>query len=258
MTGGRQRLGGRTWPEVAAGRGDGPAGVLLVPLGATEQHGPHLPLATDTCVARAVCDGAAGRLEAAVVAPALPYGSSGEHDAFPGTLSIGADVTEQLLVELGRSASATFGLVVLVSTHGGNAGPVARAVRTLRAERRPVIAWAPSHSRPGSGPPDAHAGRTETALLLAITPDLVRSAQAAPGDLRPLVEVLPVLQRHGVRAVSPNGVLGDPTGATAEEGRELLAAAVGELERFVAEAAGGAGTPPTAAEGVARSTGVRP
>ena len=220
-------LAGLAWPEVGnlAGRG----GVLLVPVGSTEQHGPHLPVTTDTDIAVAIVSHPAIglRLPHAVVAPPLPYGSCGEHDGFPGTLSIGQDATELVLVELGRSASATFAAVVVVSTHGGNSSPVEQAVSRLRAEGREVRGWTPRWQG------DAHAGRTETSLMLAIDPDRVDLAVAEPGDPRPLAELLPQLRAGGVRSVSPNGVLGDPTSATREEGVRLLAAAADDLIRFV-------------------------
>ena len=80
------------WPELA-----GSDAILLVPLGATEQHGPHLPLGTDTEIAVAVATAAAAGSEGLIVAPVAPYGSSGEHDGFAGTLSVGAEATELLL-----------------------------------------------------------------------------------------------------------------------------------------------------------------
>ena len=220
MSGG---LGERTWPEVAV-VGDA---VLAVPLGSTEQHRPHLPLATDTLVARALADGLARRRPDVVVAPALPYGASGEHAGFPGTLSIGQDALELVLVELARSADHFAG-VVFVSGHGGNAAPLARAVATLTAEGRPALAWSPRV--PGG---DAHAGRTETSLLLALHPDLVREAAAEAGATEPLAELLPALRDGGVRAVSSNGVLGDPAGASAVEGQHLLGAMVADLSDAV-------------------------
>ncbi len=192
-------------------------------MGSTEQHGPHLPLTTDTDIAVAVADAAARRHGHLLVAPPLAYGSSGEHQDFPGTLSIGADASELVLVELGRSAAVDFAAVVLVSTHGGNSVPVARAVARLGAEGHAVVAWSPSW------PGDLHAGRTETSLMLAIAPERVHLDRAEAGDRRPIGTLLPILRRHGVRAVSPNGVLGDPAGATAEEGHRLLTDAVDEL-----------------------------
>jgi creatinine amidohydrolase len=215
------RLAESTWPEaaVAAGRGRW----LAVPLGATEQHGPHLPLSTDTDIAVAIAEGAAARDECLVVAPPVAYGSSGEHQAFPGTLSIGQDATRLLVLELGRSAVIDFDRVVMVSAHGGNAVPVARAVRQLADEGHPVSSWSPSWSG------DLHAGRSETSLMLAIGPERVHLDRGEPGDTRPLGDLLPRLRSGGVRSVSPNGVLGDPAGATAEEGGRLLDQAVAGL-----------------------------
>jgi mycofactocin system creatininase family protein len=193
------------------------AGALLaVPVGATEQHGPHLPLSTDTDLAVALCAGLAAARPGVLAAPPVAYGASGEHQDFPGTLSIGSEAVELLLVELCRSATRTFSRVLLVSTHGGNAEAARRAERRLRTESRDVLAWLPS----GEG--DAHAGRAETSLELALAPDRVRPGRAAAGNTRPLTELMPQLRRSGVRAVSPNGVLGDPAGASAAEGAALL------------------------------------
>ncbi|MEO5680979.1 MAG: mycofactocin biosynthesis peptidyl-dipeptidase MftE [Acidimicrobiales bacterium] len=214
------RLDRLTWTEVAARAG---RSLLAVPLGSTEQHGPHLPLSTDTDLALALADGLATRRPDVLVAPTLAYGASGEHAGFPGTLSIGGEALESVLVELGRSADAFAGLV-LVNAHGGNAAAVSAAAARLSAEGRDVLAWWPTV--PGG---DAHAGRTETSLLLALHPNLVRLDAAAPGDLRPLAELLPTLRAAGVATVSPNGVLGDPSGATAEEGAALLGALVTDL-----------------------------
>lgn len=214
-------LADATWPEVTAG-------LVAIPVGSTEQHGPHLPFSTDTDVAVALARRLAARRGDVLVAPALPYGSSGEHQAFPGTLSIGPDATELVLVELGRSASETFGRILLISGHGGNAVPVNRAVRRLRSEGRDALAWAPGWRG------DPHAGRTETSVQLALDAGRVRLDRAEAGNSAPLASLMPVLREGGVRPVSPNGVLGDPAGAHADEGHRLLSEAVEDLATTVA------------------------
>ncbi|CAN5281696.1 mycofactocin biosynthesis peptidyl-dipeptidase MftE [soil metagenome] len=216
-----------TWPQ-AADRHDR---LLVVPLGATEQHGPHLPLSTDTDVACALARALAVSRPEVDVAPALPYGASGEHDGFAGTLSVGTAALEMLLVELVRSATDTWRHVLLLSAHGGNVDPVRAAVARLRSESRDVRAWSPSWRG------DAHAGRTETSVQLALDARRVDLAAARPGVTAPLAELLPALRTGGVRAVSPNGVLGDPTGASAAEGARLLAHAVQQLSVWLGEPA---------------------
>ncbi|MCD9624418.1 mycofactocin biosynthesis peptidyl-dipeptidase MftE [Rhabdothermincola salaria] len=221
-------LGHLTWPEVGAATAERPP-VLLVPLGSTEQHGPHLPLDTDTRIAEALARAAAATVSGVVVAPAVAYGSSGEHAGFPGTLSIGQEALEALVVELVRSADV-FGGVVLVCGHAGNAEPVARAVRTLTGEGRAVRAWFP---RVGDG--DAHAGRTETSMLLHLDPSVVQIDRAEVGATAPVAELIDDLRHAGVKGVAPNGVLGDPSDASADEGRRLVAAMVDELTALLAE-----------------------
>jgi creatinine amidohydrolase len=221
------RLDEMTWPEVTGRAGTG--ALLLIPFGSTEQHGPHLPLSTDTDIARAVAEGVDARLADVMVAPALSYGSSGEHQGFAGTLSIGQEATELLLVELGRSAAEHFAHIVVVSAHGGNATALARAMARLSTEGRAVVSWSPSW------PGDLHAGRTETSLMLCIAPDRVRVDLAEPGDLRTIDVLLPLMRLHGVQLISANGVLGDPDGASADEGDALLAGAVDDLCRTISE-----------------------
>ena len=153
-----------------------------------------------------------------VVAPALGISASGEHAGFPGTLSIGTDTTAAVLVELARSADWAAGIVI-VNGHGGNADAV-DAGRRHDPRRRPQRARRGGRECPDG---DAHAGRTETSLMLAIDAEPGRPATgragraaAAAGDRRRAAPP------RRACAVSPNGVLGDPTGATLEEGRDLL------------------------------------
>jgi mycofactocin precursor peptide peptidase len=202
----------------------GPRRLLVVPLGSLEQHGPHLPLDTDTRIAVAVASRACAGRAGTGLAPAVPVGASGEHADFPGTLSIGTAALTMLLVELGRHASLHWPAILLVNGHGGNAGAIADAVRQLRAEGRECHVW---HA--GLAGWDAHAGRMETSMMLAIAPDDVRFAAAERGETRPIAQIMPALRAGGIRAVSPNGVLGDPTGACAEEGERLLGQLVAGL-----------------------------
>ena len=214
----------------AAGEVAARGSILAIPLGSTEQHGPHLPLSTDTDIAVALSRRLASERSDVLVGPEIAYGSSGEHAGFAGTISIGQAALELLLVELGRSACETFEHLLLVSAHGGNASAVTRAVETLRYEGRDVSVFMPRWQG------DPHAGHPETALQLAISPALVRPELAEVGDLRPLSKTLPLLRAGGVRAVSANGVLGDPRGATALAGsvllEEMTASLVSHVERW--------------------------
>jgi creatinine amidohydrolase len=205
------------------------ADLLVVPLGSLEQHGPHLPLDTDTRIAVALAAGLAERRRGVAVAPAVAYGASGEHAGFAGTLVVGHDVLTALLVELVRSARSSFAGVVLVNAHGGNEQTLAGVEARCDAEGDRVLAW-----RAGVRGGDAHAGRTETSLMLAIDAGAVRLDLAEAGCTEPIERLLPRLRAEGVRPVSSNGVLGDPSGASAEEGRALLDALVGDLAASVA------------------------
>jgi mycofactocin system creatininase family protein len=225
-------LGDLTWPE--AQRRAAAGALLAVPVGSTEQHGPHLPLSTDTDVAVALAARLAAGRGDVLVAPPVGYGSSGEHAGFAGTISIGQQALELMLVELGRSALETFTHLLLISAHGGNAGPAGRAAARLRAESRDVLLWTPGGARPGGSPQDAHAGRTETALQLALDPGRVLAGLAEAGNRTPIAELMPLLRAGGVRAASSNGVLGDPAGASAAEGAALLEALTADLLAAVA------------------------
>jgi creatinine amidohydrolase len=233
------RLADLTTSEVAAGAPP----VLAVPVGSCEQHGPHLPLGADTAIAEALADRLASRRHDVVVAPSLTVTASGEHAGFAGTLSIGLDATVAVIVELGRSADWSAGLV-LVNGHGGNRAAVDAAVATLRADGRRVMSWWPPRL---PAPHDAHAGYTETSLLLAIAPHMVRVERIEPGNVQPLADLASSLRSGGVAAVSSNGVLGDPRAATLEAGTELLEQLAADLDNATSAALASQwflGTPP--------------
>jgi mycofactocin precursor peptide peptidase len=220
-----------TWPEVPE------HSLLVVPLGSCEQHGPHLPLDTDLRIARALAEALGERRDDVVIAPSLTIGASGEHQAFPGTLSIGSEALEQVVVELARSAlpppgsadPRPFDAVLLVNGHGGNIPAVAHALALLATEGRQVDVWHPQV--PGG---DSHAGRTETSLLLHLEPACVRVDRLEPGSTARWREIGPTVVAEGLAAVTANGILGDPTGATAADGAATFAVLVEDLCAAVA------------------------
>jgi creatinine amidohydrolase len=199
-----------------------PARVLVVPIGSVEQHGPHLPLNTDTVIAEALAAALCDDVDGFVLGPTVGIGASGEHAGFPGTLSIGTEVLSNILVELVYSARGSCAAVYVVNGHGGNAAAIHRAAATLEA----------SGDRFGVGrvvdDGDAHAGHAETSLILHLAPHLVGSERPV-GRTEPLATLLPELQRHGMAAVSPSGVLGDATTASAADGLRRFEAMRGRL-----------------------------
>ena len=198
-------LGAMTWTELVDP-------FVVVPVGSCEQHGPHLPLHTDTLIATELARDLVARRDDAVTAPPITISASGEHRGFPGTLSIGSDVMADVVIEVARSADWAAG-VVFVNGHGGNVTAMQRAAAVFREERRHVLIWWPDLPEG-----DPHAGHTETSLMLALAPDQVRFDAATPGPVPTITELV----RHGVRPLSGSGVLGDPTGANAAEGIELF------------------------------------
>lgn len=212
----RTSLGAMTWTEL-----DAP--ILLVPVGSCEQHGPHLPLHTDTMIACALADDLASRRDDCVVAPPLTVTASGEHRGFSGTLSVGTEIMAGVVIELARSADWA-AAVVFVNGHGGNVSAMQRAAEVFDHERRNVLIWWPQVA---DG--DPHAGHTETSLMLAIASDEVRSNGAVAGPIPTTDELV----THGVRPLSESGVLGDPTTASADAGAEIFAALADQLANAV-------------------------
>jgi creatinine amidohydrolase len=223
---GPHRLAGRTWPEV------GEAQLLVVPVGSCEQHGPHLPLDTDLRIATELSERLVTARTDAVVGPPISIGASGEHESFPGTLSIGTLALETVVVELGRSAlpppgssrPRPFRAVLFVNGHGGNVEALARGTALLVTEGRDVDVW---HPRVPDG--DSHAGRTETSMMLHLEPGVVRVDRLEPGSTARWREIGAEVVANGLAAVAPNGVLGDPTLATEAEGRAVFDALVADL-----------------------------
>ena len=223
-----------TWPEVRAEIANG-RDTLVLALGATEQHGPHLPLGTDALIGDAAAGAVAERLDA-FVAPTVRVGCSEHHLAFAGTLSISTEtfaaIVRDLVAAVGRHG---FARLVLLPTHGGNFGPLAAAMEGVEpVEGLEVVALtdlailtegtAAMSADQGVSPAEAgvHAGEWETSLLLALHPELVRMERAEEGYTGDLALGLRQAFGEGIDTVADNGVIGDPRAAQADSGNAYL------------------------------------
>ena len=214
-----------TWTSVAAIESP----ILVIPVGSFEQHGPHLPLDTDTRIAHALSTRIVDVFAPhAVLGPTITVSASGEHAGFPGTVSVGTDVTIRTFVEIARSADWSDG-VVFVNGHGGNTEAIATARTIITSEGRRSLFWSPT----AGADDDHHAGRTETSVLLYLDPNSVDHDRLEAGNTQPIGELAATLRDGGVKSVSPNGVLGDPRDASADHGRQVFERWLGELESAI-------------------------
>ena len=212
------------------------ATLLVVPVGSFEQHGAHLPPSTDSLIITAVTTAACNGRDVAQ-GPTVNVSASDEHAGFAGTVSIGTDLTAATLVAIATSASVWAGTVLFANGHGGNADAITIATEELAARGVRHDVW----SLPLYDGADMHAGLTETSVMLHLHPGLVHMDLAQPGNTATPEELMPAMRAGGLRAVSPGGVLGDPTGATAAHGRAVLAMWVGSLSRRIDSLLAGAG-----------------
>jgi len=221
--------------------------LLVLPTAAIEQHGPHLPLATDTLINNVVLGRALELLPKEMAIYALPpicYGKSNEHIGFPGTLSVSASTFMAVVRDLGASVAASgIKKLVLYNTHGGNSSLVDVMARDLRAEfglRTFTIFGSAGASFEGLNPQEKkygfHAGELETAFLLAATPELVDTSAYTVNYIA-RIEDKEILQPENgaanfawlTRDIAESGVLGDPRPATAENGEKWLQAAARQV-----------------------------
>ena len=221
-----------SWPEVAAELAAG-RDTVVIAFGATEQHGPHMPLATDALMGDHLARLVAERLDA-FVAPTVRIGCSEHHLEFPGTLSMSEQTFHALVGDVVRSlARGGFRRVVLLPTHGGNFQPLAAAIEQLgpspgievRAltDLGALFAIAQlgveKHNVPlGEG--GLHAGEWETSMLAAIHPDLVHLERGEPGYTGDLDAAISAIFTAGVHTIAANGVIGDPSRSSAEHGSQ--------------------------------------
>ncbi|MGC1219815.1 MAG: creatininase family protein [Phormidesmis sp.] len=230
-----------SWPQVE--NLPNKANTLVIqPIGAIEQHGPHLPLAVDSVIATAVTGRALAQLDQAIAAYALPtlcYGKSNEHSGFPGTITLSASTLMAILMELAKSLYlAGFRKLVLINAHGGQPQVLEIVARDLREQYAdlmvfPHFVWGGPHQTAeivgkAEYEQGIHAGDVETSVMLALLADQVDMSQATrelpvafePESLLSLEGQLPVAWT--MKDLSRSGVVGDATVATAEKGEAIL------------------------------------
>lgn len=229
-----------TWPEIAELR-EKNGGMLLLPLGATEQHGPHLPVAMDTLLAETLCETVSARTGVPVLSALRYTVSQGHTPKWPGTFSLRHETFIATLREIAAWAQATgWRRLLLVNAHYGNDAPARVAVDQIRLTRMGklqvglvnVFQLGPEIGTAyRADAEDLHANRAETSLMLHLFPETVREKMLAESDdpdrTGGTVFCYPVAQ------TSLNGVTGSPSLASAEEGAGLFAAMADALEEKV-------------------------
>jgi len=242
-----------TWPEVKEAVEGGK--IPLLPVGSTEQHGPHLPLITDTFLAYSVCVKAAEKAtEDLLVMPPICYGCSEHHMDFPGTISADGEHFIDYVHDVCKCLAVHgFKRIIIVNGHGGNTSFLDVVIRRLSNETSSMCAMIPwwnlvvdeaSRLRESEFPGGmAHSGELETSMWLYLKPEAVEMDKAVKeiGFQKSefiwfdLMKKSPVYFSERWSRMSKTGILGDPTVATAEKGGKLLNAAVENLVRFVKE-----------------------
>ncbi len=248
----------RFWQEMTTGDFAGAAAwIAVLPLAAVEQHGPHLPLATDAMIADGMVQRAIALMPDDLPVTFLPtqaIGDSGEHGAAPGTLSAEPETLLRLVLDIGAGvAAAGVRKVILINAHGGNVPVLDIAAKQIRL-RHTMLAVATGWSRLGVPPGlfsadelafGIHGGDIETSIMLHLRPDLVRMAEAKrfPSAQSNFAEEFRHLRAYGpvgfgwrIEDLNPAGAVGDAQAATAAKGRSVIdhrAAAFVELCRDV-------------------------
>lgn len=236
-----------TSPEIRAAIDRGMT-TAVVALGAQEQHGAHLPMATDTIWGESLATLLAERIGNALVAPAVRVGFSPEHMNFAGTITFKAETWGAVVDDYVTSlAHHGFTRIVLVCSHGGNFFPMIEQLPGLRA-RHPdteivaftdllgeVAAAAEVAASFGVTPEEAgaHAGEWETSMMLLVAPETVHRDREEVGFMGDLGVVLDQINEQGIHVVAPNGILGDPAKASAEHGQVYLDRIADLIAEFV-------------------------
>ena len=217
---------------------------IVIPVGAIEQHGPHLPVGVDSLIGQATCDALSAELPPDfrfLFAPPITYGKSNEHVGFPGTVSLTAKTLRRLAVGIVHQLHHLgFRRFAMLNTHGGNSSVLVYTIRELQALPDVHVGMLKVPSTEELSAQEAawgfHAGEWETCIMLEIAPALVAMDRAVkhypasindPGRLRP--ENAPAIFSWVTRDIAPKGVMGDATAATAQKGKRWFAAAITEL-----------------------------
>jgi creatinine amidohydrolase len=235
---------------------DGVRAIALLPVGAIEQHGPHLPVSTDACINQGVLARALELMPddlPVTVLPMLPVGKSDEHLGFPGTLTLSAATLIRLWTEVGESvARAGVRKLVLFNSHGGQPQVMDIVARDLRVRRGMLVvaySWYAGGLPPGLFGQDEvrhgiHAGAIETSMMLHLRPDLVRMERAAnfvslmaemAGHYRLLSPIGAGKLAWQAQDLHPSGACGDATNADAARGRQLVEHAAQALVALLEE-----------------------
>ncbi len=240
-----------TWPE--AEKRFKEVDIALLPVGSIEQHGPHLPLDTDAFDA----DYLARRVAAAcsnpkpLVLPLIPYGISYNHAGFPGTVTIGNDTLSRLVYDIGMSAAQNgIKKLVVINAHGGNSPALNYAAQMINRDAR-IFACVDTGETSDvdvnkliETPNDVHAGEVETSTSLAVRPHLVRMDKASKKIPAFSSRYLDFSSKRAVswygrtKKISPTGVMGDPTKASAQKGKDIWEMMIAHLVAFVEDLKG--------------------
>ena len=230
-----------TWTDIEA-IPDKENVVIIQPVGAIEQHGPHLPIIVDAAIGMGVLGRALEKLDSSIPAYAMPclyYGKSNEHWHFPGTITLSTETLSAILIEVGESLyRAGFRKLVLMNSHGGQPQVMQMVARDLHIKYSdfmvfPLFTWrVPNITKDLLTPKEAqlgmHAGDAETSIILALLPDQVKMERAI-AEYPPAQPEGSLLSPEGklpfawsTSDLSKSGVIGDPTTATTEKGTIIL------------------------------------
>jgi creatinine amidohydrolase len=231
------RMEEMTWPEIRAAIDSGFT-TAVVGVGSTEQHGPHLPTMTDARIGDDVAERVAKKLGRALHARTVEVGVSEHHLAFAGTLSLKPETLSLILRDYVASlVRHGFKRIVFVVSHGGNFATVQRGIEDARKAHPGIELTGHTDLLEVTGflngvsarygvtaeESGAHAGENETSMMLALEGGLVAADRFAPGYLGPTGEAeVKLIFEKGMPALTANGVLGDPRGASAEKGEDYL------------------------------------